>query len=336
MFHGDLKNRLRDRIPKLRLAGSGRYSHECRYFMEFLQSDKYIKCLLAELDASASVDFFKWWFGNDVPNPSWPKTEEGRAKVCHGILNNCVKQDSDRGYFYWGRKLGRHTNGELHFGQFTDGIIKPLVDYLSDRIDDGGNVLYLLIRFKMKCEWFHQKELYDKYSDCTSRGESILVSALRESLFGWGIDFPFSRPESPSGKADVVAWLGTNDPLVLEAKVFNPNRSQRIWNLQQGFHQVFSYAHNYNESVGYLVIFNCHENELVIAPDSETEPEYPHRIEFGGKTFFVVVINLNPDRKPASKEDPSSRLTVSHSELTKAITNPTGFEASAGGVLPVV
>ena len=336
MFNGDLKNRLLDRIPKLRLAGSGRYSHECRYFMEFLQSDKYIKCLLAELDASTSVDFLEWRFENDVPNPSWPKTEEGRAKVCYGILNHCVKRDSDREYLHWGRKFGRHANGELHFGQFTDGIVKPLVDYLSDRIDDGGNVLYLLIRFKMKCEWFHKKELYDKYSHDTSRGESILVSTLRESLFDWGIDFPFSQPESPSGKADVVAWLGTNDPLVLEAKVFNPNRSQQKRDLQRGFHQVSIYADNYNESVGYLVIFNCSENELVIAPDSETEPEYPHRIEFGGKTFFVVVINLNPDRKPASKEGPSSRQTVFHSELTKAITNPTEFEVSAGGVPPVV
>ena len=161
-------------------------------------------------------------------------------------------------------------------------------------------------------------------------------TSTRESLFDWGIDFPFSQPESPSGKADVVAWLGTNDPLVLEAKVFNPNRSQRKRGLQRGFHQVSIYADNYNESVGYLVIFNCSENELVIAPDSETEPEYPHRIEFGGKTFFVVVINLNPDRKPASKEGPSSRQTVFHSELTKAITNPTEFEASAGGVPPVV
>ena len=336
MFHGDLKNRLRNRLPKLRLAGSGSYSHECRYFMDFLQSDTYMKCLLAELDASDSVDFFEWWFENDVPNPSWPKTEEGRAKVCYGILNHCVKRDSDREYLHWGRKFGRHANGELHFGQFTDGIVKPLVDYLSDRIDDAGNVLYLLIRFKMKCEWFHQNDLFDKYSNDTSRGESMLVSELRESLFDWGIDFPFSQPESPSGKADVVAWLGTDYPLVLEAKIFNPNRSQRIGNLQQGFHQVFRYAHEYNKSVGYLAIFNCSENELVITPDAETEPQYPYRIELGGKTFFVVVINLNPDRKSASKEDPSSRLTFSHSEITKAITNSTGFEASAGWVPPVV
>ena len=94
--------------------------------------------------------------------------------------------------------------------------------FLHDRIDDGGNVLFLIERFKLKTEWFRRKELYLLYQEDTSVGEASLDQELRASLFDGGIDYPFSQPSSPSGKADIIALLDSDDPLVLEVKVFDP------------------------------------------------------------------------------------------------------------------
>ena len=33
----------------------------------------------------------------------------------------------------------------------TAAVVDPVVNFLHDQIDDGGNVLYLIERFKLKC-----------------------------------------------------------------------------------------------------------------------------------------------------------------------------------------
>ena len=198
---------------------------------------------------------------------------------------------------------------------FTEVVVDPLVNYLHDQIDDAGNVLYLIERFKLKAEWFTRNELYSLYQGDTSVGEARLDQELRATLFEGGVDYPFSQPSSPSGKADVVALLGSDDPLVLEVKVFDPDRSKDKSNLRQGFHQVFRYSNDYNQSLGYMVIFNCSDKQLVISSEEEAKAVFPPRITYGGKTFFVIPINIHPDTVSASKEKPTSRLTIGYKDL---------------------
>lgn len=311
------KNRLCARLNRVRQLTSVGYVDECRYLMQFLQSNEYFKSLLAEIDANVSVDVLEWMHEVDRAGKlSFPETEAARAKICFGILKTCAGASNPTSqYLHWARRFGRHSLSDQVLQEFTEGIIKPLVDYLCDRIEDQEHLLYLIERFKLKCEWFRQDELFDRYVHAPTAGELQLTNELRASLFDSGIDFPFSQPESPSGKADTVATLGTRHPLPLEVKVFDPMRGRRASNLWQGFHQVFRYAQDYHSSVGYLVIFNCSNQELVIAPEEGTDPEYPIRIEHGGKSFFVITINLGPDRPSASKEDPSSRVSVLHNQL---------------------
>ena len=197
----------------------------------------------------------------------------------------------------------------------TESVVDPLVNYLHDKIDDEGNVLYLIERFKIKTEWFRREELYDQYHTDTSAGERNLDSELRAYLFDGGIDFPISQPSSPSGEADVVAMLDTSDPLVLEVKVFDPDRSRSMSNLRQGFHQVTRYAQDYNQNIGYLVVFNCSNNQLVISPEDTHDPEFPPRFTHAGKTFFVISIDIHPDVLSASKEKPANRIEVNAREL---------------------
>ena len=195
----------------------------------------------------------------------------------------------------------------------------PLINFLHDQIDDGGNVLYLIERFKLKAEWFRRKDLYALYKGDTSAGEASLDQELRANLFEGGIDYPFSQPSSPSGKADIVALLGSDDPLVLEVKVFDPVLSRGKSHLRQGFHQVLRYAGDYNQSLGYLVIFNCSDRQLAISSEEPSGAEFPPRITYGGKTFFVIPIDIHPDTASASKEKPSSRLVIGYRDLIDPI-----------------
>ena len=201
-------------------------------------------------------------------------------------------------------------------GDLNDTVLNPLVNYLDDRIDDTGNLLYLLQRFKLKAEWFRQHELQQMYLDDTASGEAHLDRVLREALFDGGVDFPFSQPDSPSGRADVVSLDDPEDPLVLEAKVFDPDRGKGKSHLRQGFHQVLRYANDYQQSVGYLVAFNCSGNQLVWPSEDSAEGEFPPRIVHDGKTFFLIAIDIGIDRESASKERPSGRAVISRSELT--------------------
>ena len=315
-FLHNLRVRLQERRNRLYRTDFRTYDAELRYLLQFLDENTYIRSLLATLDASTSVDFEQWATElSDMREAQFPENEEGRAKVCYGILRRCVDDERGNMTLGWGQYFSSETNFNELLRDFTEAVVDPFVNFLHDQIDDGGSVLYLIERFKRKAEWFRRKELYFLYQGDTSVGEASLDQELRASLFEGGIDYPFSQPSSPSGEADIVALLGSDDPLVLEIKVFDPDRSKDKRHLRQGFHQVLRYANDYNQSLGYLVIFNCSDRQLVIATEEATGAEFPPRITYGGKTFFVMTIDIHPDTVSASKEKPSSRQFMDYKEL---------------------
>ena len=312
----NLRVRLQERRNRLYKTGYRTYPAELCYMLQFLDDNPYSRSLLTALDKSISVDFEQWKTEQIHPREvQFPESELGRAKVCYGILKRCASNENGQEWMRWGRAFSSETKFDSMLRDFTEAVVDPLINFLHDQIDDGGNVLYLIERFKLKAEWFRREHLYNLYQENTSVGERNLEQELRFSLFDGGVDYPFSEPSSPSGKADIVALLGSDDPLVLEVKVLDPVRSKGKSNLRQGFHQVVSYANDYNESLGYLVIFNCSDKKLVISSDEVSEPEVPPRLTYGGKTFFIISIDIHPDTISASKEKPASRITVSYREL---------------------
>ena len=245
--------------------------------------------------------------------------------MCWGILKHCADDDGDNQLFSWGRRFGGDLDLTEACRSIAENVVDPLINYLHDQIDEAGNVLYILQRFKLKTEWFARTQLYQQYVENTSVGEAHLDKALRLGLFEFGIDYPFSQPSSPSGKADIVALLGSDDPMVLEVKVFDPDRSRGVPHLTQGFHQVLRYADNYNENVGYLVIFNCSDRQLIVADTASQQVESPSRIKYANKTFFVFVIDMNPVTASASKENPSNRQVIDHRDLIGTLAGYKGL-----------
>ncbi len=312
----NLRVQLQDRRNRLYKIKYEHYETELRFLLEFLDSNPYLRSLLAMIESSDAVEFDQWI--TDISTSRglrFPKSEVGRAKVCLEILKQCAYDDSERQALNWGGKFSHENRFQDILSDLTEAVVDPLLNFLHDHLDEAGNVLYLVERFKFRTEWFRREELYQLYRADTSIGEKQLDHTLRESLFDGGVDYPFSQPASPSGKADIVASLGSADPIVLEVKIFDPDRGKGRSHIRQGFHQVLRYANDYNEGLGYLVVFNCSNRHLVFTPPDGAELESPSRLEHAGKTFYLIAIDIGVERESASKESPSSRVEIRYEEL---------------------
>ncbi len=317
MLLRNLRVQLQERRNRLYRCLYQTYGAELTYLLQFLDDNRYTRCLLTEIDLSTSVDFDQWRNNTYATRVlRFPETEEGRAKVCYWILKELANTDADGVWIDWMLLFSSESSLDAKLRDFTESVVDPFVNFLHDKVDDIGNVLYLIERFKLQAEWFRRDELYSRYKQDISDGEAHLDLCLRAGLFDGGIDYPFSQPSSPSGKADIVALLGSDDPMVLEVKVFDPASNKRKRNLAQGLQQITRYAQDYNQSVGYLVVFNCSDNQLVISSEDSSEPEFPPRIAYAGKTFFVIPIDIHPGVLSASREKPASRTVVTPDELT--------------------
>ena len=78
----NLRNRLHERLERLRGCGHWTYVAELSYFLRFLDENQYIRDLLTAVDAEEQQDFETW-----VERPysqsgrvQFPRTEAGRAK----------------------------------------------------------------------------------------------------------------------------------------------------------------------------------------------------------------------------------------------------------------
>ncbi|AFY43528.1 hypothetical protein [Nostoc sp. PCC 7107] len=202
---------------------------------------------------------------------------------------------------------------------FVSQYIDPLVYYIQDKITQFSSVLYLLEKYKQRCEWFSKEELRLMYENNKGRQENVLDKHLRLFLFDQGIDYPFAKVASPSGEADVVSLLHTNDPLVLEVKIFDRSKNYRKDRIISGFTQIVSYTNDFNKQIGYLLIFNMDDIEINIVTKNKNV-KLTNEITFAGKTYFIIIVNLPPlNTESASERKKLEKLTISEEEITKEI-----------------
>tara|TARA_B100000953_G_scaffold272646_1_gene244228 strand:- start:4554 stop:5513 length:960 start_codon:yes stop_codon:yes gene_type:complete len=209
----------------------------------------------------------------------------------------------------------------FHFGdgdETTNGIIEnyitPITNVLHDYLDKSNSVLYLLEKYKRRTEWFTKEKLFSDYDTATKNYEQILEDDLRLFLFDQGIDYPFSTPSSASGRADIIGEIETDDPLIIEIKIFDRQKSYGKDRIKEGFTQIVKYANDYNKDVGYLVIFNMDEAELNFNLE-ENNMIFPPRLTFNNKVFYVVVINAG-FHQSASKRGKTQQIEILENELT--------------------
>jgi hypothetical protein len=241
-------------------------------------------------------------------------------------------------------KQGKKQEESTIQHNFVRMYLDPLIDYVCDQLVECSSVLYLLIKYKTRCEWFYSEEIRSLYErnnvqpvdpEQEHNGEDVqpvdpdqkhkkrdfreerLNKDLRKFLFDQGIDSAFLDPLSPSGKADVVALLDTQDPLVLEIKIFDRQKKYNKDRLISGFSQIVSYSNNYNKPIGYLLVFNMDKAELDLVTQQNDE-SFPAKVVFNGKTYFIIFVNLPPSSKSASKRGKVEKVPIREEDLTSA------------------
>jgi len=179
-------------------------------------------------------------------------------------------------------------------------------------------MMYILLRYKRRVEWFALNQLREMYITSGREGESVLDADLRRFLFESGIDYPFSQPASPHGKADIVANLETDDPLVLEVKVWDSDKGYKEDRLRDGLRQVMDYATKYGKDKGYIVLFNLDEQPISFT-SQQNNGEWPPRIEYGGKTYFFMDVHIADITKPISQQDKGKPVQTTKVDLANLL-----------------
>jgi hypothetical protein len=198
------------------------------------------------------------------------------------------------------------------FTDFFGQVMVPLCSYIDERIDDGDLMLYTLSRCQRECGWFEASDLVALAQNTESRKlEEAMDTHLRAWLFREGIDYPFSTPRSPSGRADIVVWQG-EEPLAIEVKVYD-GEDRDLGHVAQGLWQAQRYAHDYGKPFGYLVVFNTSFDSLSF--DGNVAKDGPPCVMVGGLNVFAIVVNVG-SRLSASKEKPVEM---------KIVKTPTNF-----------
>lgn len=311
-FREALQVRLQERYRRLYKSTMDSFDPNVRYFLQWANS---VPALVAVLEAVAraepELDPAAWWdrprHGRDVV---WPESEVGRAKVVLHALQ-CIASGSQQGHgVAW--QISGERNADDAIREFVSDAVEPLVEYLQERLAAESDMLYLLERYRRRVLWFEQQPLWEEYEAATARGEALYDADLRRFLFEQGVDYPYSQPASPSGRADVIAKAETDDPLACEVKLFDGDSYGPAY-LAKGLQQAVRYAEDYGHTTAYLVVFNL-SVRLLDLPSDDPDAGWPPRLNVAGTTVFLVVVQARP-RAAASASGPPKPVIVSRDQL---------------------
>ena len=323
------RSRLQRRSMQLRETHWRNFHNALKLYCSFIEGDQFLGSLLDELTAAYELnespekicDELKFWS---------PTSELEEARRSFAVIEYC--RSEGRGTVE--RDMANRMHDFSSYGEdyshqsafFFDTFVRPLNNYLEERIDEARIVLSLLRRYKHHVEWFRRNELASiveeekqraSASGRNSRAEKRLALHLYEFLHSQGVTFSI-EPASISGEADLVAAQDSDDPLLADVKIFDPQSGKNKSYLISGFHQVYQYTLDYNEPFGYLVIFKTCEEGLAFS--SGQQEQSTSFITFNGKTIFFVVVDVFAHEKSASQRGKLKSYVLTEQELvTKSV-----------------
>lgn len=244
-------------------------------------------------------------------------TETEQFGFVYRVVQHCAQQP-----------LANHLGPEVNIGHaisnerkhddalnhFREMFLEPLYEYIDDALDQQGAVLSLLVKYKRKVEWFEREAA----AGMAEADERTLAKHLYAYLFDQGLDFHV-EPQSASGEADLVA-----PQLVLDAKVFDGARRGTSY-LASGVHQVHTYARDFNQEVGYLVVYKtCPETlDFTFSASGQLAP----CLNVGGKTIYIFVVDICQYNSSASKRGAMKVHTVDQEFLVRSAFEPAPIHA---------
>ena len=308
-----LQVQLQERCRQTAKTGSDGYRRQLGYLLAFFERTPALKAILdvieraePELDPQVWVDENFGHQGYD-----WPPTEIGRAKVALHLVRRMA---DDLDPFHIGMSITNEGNLDVIVREITSVVVEPLIDFVQQHLGTESEILYLLDRYRRRVEWFEKDRLLATYLEDTTRGEAAYDKDLRQFLFSEGVDYPFSQAASASGRADVLAGLEGDDPLVCDVKLFD-GESRGIAYLSAGVRQVVQYATDYGKTAGHLVIINLSGEDLELPSDGEPGA-WPPRIHAAGITVYLIPIRARVTAT-ASKLGPAAPIRVAREDLVR-------------------
>ncbi len=290
---------LESRAESVLNAREENFAAEINMFLSFIRSEDILAAIIREIEIM-SFDFETYYKQHGKKHNrfiEFPSNYSEKISLCYSLLHafstgklSCY----DERFLY----TSPSSRPDDICKAVADQYFKPIYGFLLEGLYEHSNVLYLLGRYKHRTEWFHKERIASLFELDSKRGEYNLTLNLREYLHDQGIDYPFSTPHSPSGRADLAGFLDTKDPLVLEVKIFCPKRHYGRSYIRKGLYQTHQYALDYDKPIGYLVVYNFDNRLLVFQRKAE---EIGKTVKVGDKIIQIIVINVGGNEKSASK-----------------------------------
>lgn len=315
-----LRYKLQKRVRKLSSTEFQTFHFAVRRFWGFLQEHSLFRGVLQDLEMTcpeAEQDAEKIF----SEEPLVGQTDIEEAAIALFVIRKCAESESDQVEINIGFQYAHESKYNDNLEYFKSIFLEPLYEYIDEQLDDQRAILALLRKYKHKCEWFLREQLLARYGDgATSRkGEEVLARHLYEYLHDQGIEFSIET-SSISGEADLISAQKTDDPLIADVKIFDPEKNKGTAYICKGFHQVYQYTLDYNEPFGYLIIFNTGTDKLSISSQSQ-EQSVPFFIH-DNKTIFFMVIDIAEHEKSASQRGKLKSYTITSEDLVSQLTSP--------------
>jgi hypothetical protein len=276
-------------------------------FWNYLHGQTITAGILAKLDTEAAKYSEELETLHNRHDMSIFETEREQFHFTYRVIQYCVGEPLSH-HMGPEEKIGRALSSSSKRSEaldaFREHFLEPFYEYVDDALDQQGAVLSLLVKYRHKVEWFEREGL----RQLASGDERQMAKHLYAFLFDQGLEFHI-EPQSVSGEADLVA-----PELVLDAKVFDGARRGLTY-LASGVHQVHTYARDFNQEVGYLVIFKtCPETiDFTFSSAGQLAPY----VTVGGKTIYLMVVDICDHGASASKRGPMKVYSVEQEFLVR-------------------
>lgn len=290
-----IKFQLNNKAENVLNSREENFKSELKIFFDFIKNTPLLNAILIELE-QMTFDLDKYLQdGRHRRFIHFPDNYNEKMSLCLKIMGGFIESK-------FGALSGVFLNitSSRNPDEITRTIARqyfyPLFIHFYEGIIEQSNMLYLLTRYRYRTEWFHKERLMALFQTDTKHGEDNLTLDLQEYLHSQGIDYPFSTPHSPSGRADLVGLLESADPMVLEVKLFNLAQGYDKGYIRKGLTQAYRYSIDYGKPAGYLLIYNLDSRDINFEGN-----EVVKTIILGNKIIYIIVVNIFDNGKTASE-----------------------------------
>jgi hypothetical protein len=244
--------------------------------------------------------------------------EKENVEYAYHVLRSCV----ERGRQGWQDRettIGRRyaSNEGDSKGAFLRTFVAPIIHYISENLDYNDVLIDIIIRYKRLVEWFDREQLRENLElpQNKSHKEAFLAKHLYRFLLVEGVEYHI-EPRSADGEIDLISEQIGEDRLLVEAKVFQGDKTK----VKSAVNQAYKYTENYNQPRSFVVFYDLNPKPIHFSMKS-SEKNFS-TINIHGKLIFLVTIDLLA-RPSASKLGPLDRIEISETDLLGATTAQT-------------